>query len=134
LRTHLSQIRSFEKLSPEGTTFARSNVLQILEEVLPSRFGGTALDYQLVEEEASDSATLLVLRISPRVGPVDEDVVRATLLKELSYGSFIDRYQASLIQHADSIVVQRREPLATRAGKVLPFQLRRHAITERLGS
>jgi hypothetical protein len=132
LRTHLSQIRSFEKLSPEGTTFARSNLIQILEDVLPARFGGTALDYQVVEESARDSATLLVLRINPTVGPVDEDAVRSTLLRQLSHGGFIDKFQASLLESADSIVVRRLEPLATRAGKVLPFQLGRHAEAERV--
>ena len=42
LRTHVSEIQSFEKLSTEGTTFARAGIVRILEEALPSRFGGTA--------------------------------------------------------------------------------------------
>lgn len=125
LRTHLAEIRSFEKLSTEGTSFARSNVVQILEEVLPERFGGTALDYQLAEEEGADGTSLLVLRVAPGVGAVDEGALREALLAELGRGGLADAYQADLIRRAESIVVRRLAPIATRAGKVLPFQLAR---------
>jgi hypothetical protein len=125
LRTHLSEIRSFEKLSSEGTTFARSNVIQILEEILPARFGGSALDYQLVEEEGPGASTLLALRVAPSVGQVDEQTIRDALLAELGRGSMADAYQARLIERAQAIVVKRLPPLATAGGKVLPFQLRR---------
>ena len=128
LRTHLSQIRSFEKLSSEGTTFARGNTLQILETVLPARFGGSALDYQLVEEAGTDGATRLVLRIHPGVGPLDVEVVRTVFLSELGRDSLADTYQANLIRRAESVVVRRLPPLATTAGKVLPFQLARAGV------
>ena len=128
LTTHLSEIRSFEKLSTEGTTFVRSSLIQILEETLPARFGGKPVDYQLVEEEIEDGTTRLVLRIDPGVGPVDEDAARATLLAELRRGDIYTAFHAGLIERADAIVVQRRVPLATAAGKVLPFQLQRRAV------
>jgi hypothetical protein len=127
LRTHLSDIRSFEKLSSEGTTFARSNLLQILEEILPARFGGSTLDYQLVEEEGPDAATLLILRVNPTVGAIDEREVRATLLAELARGGMADTYQARLIERAESVIVRRLPPVATTAGKVLPYHLARNA-------
>ena len=123
LRTHLSEIRSFEKLSSEGTTFARGNVLQILETVLPERFGGTALDYQLAEEEGADGATLLVLRVHPALGPLDEGALRTAFLTELGRDSLADAYQATLIRRAERLVVRRLAPLTTPGGKVLPFQL-----------
>jgi hypothetical protein len=128
LRTHLSDIRSFEKMSSEGTTFVRSNLTQILEEVLPARFGGTEVDYQLVEEEGDDGATRLRLLIDPAVGPLDENAVRATLLQELRSGGIFSQFHAGLIERAESVVVQRQSPLTTRAGKVLPFQLQRNAV------
>ena len=125
LTTHLSGIRSFEKLSSEGTTFARSNLLQILEEILPARFGGSAVDYQMVEEEGTDGSALLVLRVHPRVGEPDEGALRATLLQELGRGGMVDEYQVELLRRAASIVVRRLPPLTTQAGKVLPFHLAR---------
>jgi hypothetical protein len=134
LTTHLSEIRSFEKLSSEGTTFARSSIARILEVTLPSRFGGTALDYQIVEEAASDGSTLLVLRVHPRVGEIDEAAIRATLLAELARESLVDAYYARLIERAASVTIERLPPLATPAGKVLPIHLARHADRSRLST
>ncbi len=124
-RTHISAIRSFEKLSTEGTSFARDSILRILEDVLPRQFGGTAIDYQVVEEEAPDGSSLLVLRVHPSVGAIDEAAVRSALLIELGRGGPVEEYHARLIRRAESIIVQRLPPLATSAGKVLPFHLQR---------
>jgi phenylacetate-coenzyme A ligase PaaK-like adenylate-forming protein len=128
LRTHLSEIRSFEKLSSEGTSFARSNVIQILEQMLPARFGGTPLDYQLVEEEAPDGASRLILRVDPSIGDIDEAALLETMLRELRQGGMANAYQARLVQAAGTIVIRRLPPLATRAGKVLPFHLARTTL------
>ena len=125
MRVHLSEIRSFEKLTGEGVTFARSNLEQILDEVLPARFGGSGLDYQVAEEEAENGATRLVLRISPSVGALDSEAVRAALLDELGRDGASSRYHAGIWRSARTIEVRREPPLATRAGKVLPFQLLR---------
>lgn len=124
LRTHLSEIRSFEKLTGEGVAFLRSNLERILEEYLPARFGGTGVDYQFAEEEAPSTRTRLVLRVSPSVGAIDEDALRAFLLHELGRGSLVDRQQAALWRAAGTIGIRREAPLTTRAGKVLPFQSR----------
>src|SRR5262249_44513834 len=53
-RTHLHTIRSFEKLTAGGMTFLDTDVIRVLEEVLPARFGGGPTDYQLVEEDGAD--------------------------------------------------------------------------------
>jgi hypothetical protein len=123
LRTHLSRIRSFEKLSGEGVTFARSELTRLLEWTAPHRFGGTALDYQLVEEEGPDGLTQFVLRVGPSVGPLDEAALCALVLGELGRGDAVTRHQADLLARAGTLRVLRAAPLATRAGKVLPFYL-----------
>jgi hypothetical protein len=124
LRTHLSDIRSFEKLNSEGVSYARANLLPIVEQTLPGRFGGTSVHYQLVEEEADDTATRLVLRVDPSVGPVDETALRRALLDELARGgTLLDRYQVELLRRARSVTISRQPPVATRAGKILPFQI-----------
>ena len=51
LTEHLRHVRSFSKLTGEGITLVGSDMVRILEEVLPARFGGSPLDYQLLEEE-----------------------------------------------------------------------------------
>jgi len=126
LRTHLSEIRSFEKLTGEGVTFARTNIQKILDEILPARFGGTSLDYQLAEEEAPTGATRLVLRVSPLVDELDEAALRAALLTELERGGLTERYHVGLWRSVGTVEIRREPPLATRAGKVLPFQLLQH--------
>jgi hypothetical protein len=125
LRTHLSEIRSFEKLTGEGVTFARANLQAILEEALPARFGGTSLDYQLAEEEGPEGATRLVLRVNPALGELDEAALRETFLAELGRGSLLNRYHVGLWRGVGAVEVRREAPLATPAGKVLPFQLLR---------
>lgn len=125
LTTHLSEIRSFEKLTSEGVTFLRANVEAILERELPDRFGGTSLDYQLAEEEAADGVIRLVLRIDPSVGPLDEAAVRELLLAALGRGGALERYQAGAWRSAGVLDVRRARPLATRVGKVLPLHLLR---------
>ena len=47
-----------------------------------------------------DSATRLVLRVSPTVGEVDEAALRATFLAELGRGSIVDRSHAELLRRA----------------------------------
>jgi hypothetical protein len=123
MRTHLSEIRSFEKMTGEGVTFARSTLEQILEEQLPARFGGSSVDYQLVEEETREGSARLILRVRPGIGPVDEAALRAALLEAIGQGSPVSRYQAGMWRNAGTIEVRREAPIATRAGKVLPFQI-----------
>ena len=123
LRTHFSTIRSFEKMTGEGVTFARSQLERILEEVLPARFGGSSVDYQLGEEAASNGMTRLVPRVSPAVGSVDEAAMRAALLAELAQEKPRAEYQAAIWRAAGTVEIRREPPLATRAGKVLPFHL-----------
>ena len=48
LHTHIRDVRSFKKLTAEGMTLVGSEMEQVLEYDLPARFGGSALDYQLV--------------------------------------------------------------------------------------
>lgn len=64
LTDHLRQVRSFSKLTGEGVTLIGSDVVHILEEVLPARYGGSPLDYQMMEVEDEDGFTRLWLLVS----------------------------------------------------------------------
>jgi hypothetical protein len=125
LTTHLARIRSFEKLSSEGMTFVQTDLLRVLEEVLPARFGGTGTDYQLLEEEGEDGILRLFLLVSPGVGPVDEAGVCQTLLEELARGGGFAPLGAGMWRRAGTVVVRRQRLITTRAGKILPFHLAR---------
>lgn len=103
-------------------TFASSNLLQILEDVLPARFGGAATDYQLVEETDGGVARL-VLIVSPRVGAADDVAIRRTFLDALGVHGWAERLMAGTPDRAGTVQVRRQEPVATRAGKILPFHV-----------
>jgi hypothetical protein len=123
LRRHISLIRSYEKLTGEGMTFVKGDLLGVLEVALPARFGGGSTDYQLVEEEDSSGIVRLRLLVNPKVGEVDEDLLRAVFLGELSRHGGPNRTGAATWEKAGTLRIERREPVATAAGKILPFHL-----------
>lgn len=123
MRRHLKHVGSFEKLSTEGVTFARTDLLRILEEVLPRRFGGALHDYQVAEEEEAGGAPTLVIRVSPSLGALDEAAVRETFVAALSAGGGGNAYFARVLDAMGTARVRREPPRATAAGKVLPLHL-----------
>src|SRR5262249_61986177 len=79
---HLRGIRSYEKLTSEGMKFTGSELLRLIEDVLPERFGGHPTDYQFVEEEEGGLSRVSLV-VSPRIGPVDEPELVAAVLELL---------------------------------------------------
>lgn len=75
---HLHSVRSFEKLKTGGVTFHDTDVVEVLEELLPSRFGGAPAHYQVVEEEDARGVTCLSILVDPAVGTVDLGAVAET--------------------------------------------------------
>jgi hypothetical protein len=126
---HLRNIFSFGKLTGEGVTLVGSDMVRILEEVLPSRFGGSPLDYQLIEEEDARSFTRLVLLVSPRVRLDDEASVVQTVLNELDSGDRASSMAGKIWDGAGTLTIRRGEPVATARGKLMPLHLSRQSGT-----
>lgn len=122
---HLHDVRSFEKLTAGGMTFFDSDVIRVLEEVLPARFGGGPSDYQLVEAEARDGRPRLTLVVRPDVGPVDPDAVTRAFLDALGSGAGAERVMSLAWRGADLLRVERRAPATTATGKILHLHLER---------
>jgi hypothetical protein len=128
--THLSQIRSYEKLTSEGVTFLGTELLRLIEEVLPNAFGGAPTDYQLVEAEENGISRILIVA-SPVLGPLDESVVVRRVLETLSAypgGSVMTQHW----RQGETVKLVRREPYQTASAKILPLHLQRltaHAET-----
>ena len=118
-RTHLHTIRSFEKLTAGGMTFMDTDVVRILEEVLPHRFGGGPADYQLVEQLADDGRPRLRLLVHPCVGPADSTAVSAVFLEALGTGSETEQLMAHQLREGRLLEVERKAPYATSSGKIL---------------
>jgi hypothetical protein len=125
--THLHTIRSFEKLSAGGMTFLDRDVVKVLEEVLPARFGGGTTDYQLLEDEDADGRARLRLLVHPRLGPLDASAVAETFLAAIGADSGPERVMALHWRQAGFPEVERREPISTASGKILHLHSARAA-------
>jgi len=124
LTTHLYGIRSVEKLTSEGMSFLGGELIRLLEEVLPARFGGDATSYQLIERER-DGLTVVEMRVDPAVGPLDEQAVLAAALGHLSTISAAHRMMAESWREAGTLHVVRAAPVATASAKILPLHVER---------
>lgn len=125
--SHISGIRSFEKLTGEGVTFVNTDFIRIVEEVLPKRFGGESTDYQLIEEEDAKGLTFLNLLVSPRVGEIDEAAVAAAFINQLKSAEDSPESWAQsgseMWGQAGTVRVVRDYPIPTRRAKILPFHI-----------
>jgi hypothetical protein len=124
---HIREVRSFRKLTGEGVTLVGGEMIRILEEVLPARFGGGPLDYQLAEEEDEQGLTRLSLLISPRVEIADERAVVDTVLEALERSSVAAGLAQAIWRQAGTLRVQRKEPIWTARGKLMPLHLAQRA-------
>lgn len=117
--THIHTIRSYEKLTAAGINFLDADIVSVLEELLPKRFGGKPTDYQLIEEEDHRGNPRIKLLVHPAVGPVDTDLVSEAFLNAISPGSGAERVMGLLWRDAGLLRVERRAPLTTSSGKIL---------------
>lgn len=111
-------VRSYEKLSGTGVNFDAAQVIPILEETLPSNFGGAPTDYQLAEAEGPNGEPLLKLIVHPRLGDLDERAIAGKFLSALGSKSTSDAMMARRLRDAGTLIVERREPAMTKSGKI----------------
>ena len=121
---HVREIRSFRKLTGEGMTLVGSHLERILDERLPARFGGSALDYQFVEEEDDQGFTRLTLRVAPSVALGDEAVAAEFVLRELDELGAGGAVTRATWRQAGTIRISREVPYMTNRGKLLPLDIR----------
>jgi hypothetical protein len=121
LDQHLHTIRSYEKLTSEGMSFLGGDLVNLVEHVLPARFGGHPNDYQFVERE-QDGLPRVTLLIRPSVGVVDhDDVLHAVLSLWSGHGPGQDM-MADVWEQSHTLRIARGEPHETPGGKVLALQ------------
>jgi hypothetical protein len=132
-KTHLHTIRSYEKLTAGGATFEDGEVVRILEEVLPRRFGGGPTDYQLVEEVTDDGQPKVRLLVHPRVGELDPATVASAFLDALAGPSVPRQLMAGQWRAGGYLGIERRAPLATTSGKIHHVWTRPAISTEEPG-
>src|SRR5262249_20048565 len=116
---HVSGIRSYEKLTAHGMTFLDADVIRVLEQTLPARFGGGPNDYQLVESSRSDGRPLLVLRVHPRVPASAPEEIARTFLEAIATDGAAQRLMSQVWHDARLIEIVREPPAASAGGRQL---------------
>lgn len=117
---HIHTVRSFEKLTAGGMTFLDVDVIRVLEEVLPSRFGGRPADWQVVEQIDDDRARPgVALIVDPSVGPLDARKVAEVFLAAIGGGSGGERMMELQWRQGRVLSVLRKAPVRTASGKVV---------------
>jgi len=118
---HARRIRSYEKLCSEAVTFLGTELIRLVEEVLPAAFGGSLADYQFVEEEEGGLPKVSLV-VSPGRGELNHDEILATVYRVLrTYPG--GEVMAGCWQEGQTVRVVRREPTATGAAKILPLHI-----------
>jgi hypothetical protein len=121
LSLHLHGIRSYEKLTTDGMNVLGTDLVALVEEALPARFGGDPTDYQLVEEDV-DGLSKVNIVVSPRIGTVDEREVVEVALRAL--GSHpANVYMVQQWRAGHTLRVLRREPYTTPGDKLFPVHV-----------
>jgi hypothetical protein len=118
-KTHIHSVRSYEKLTAGGMMFPDAEIIRVLEEVLPARFGGGATDYQLREEEGLDGSPRLRLLVHPALGSLDPDAVAHAFLDAIGSGTGAAQITGLTWREAGLVRVERQAPGVTAAGKIL---------------
>jgi hypothetical protein len=100
-----------------------SDLLNILENVLPAHFGGSPLDYQLIEEEDESGFTRVVLAVSPSVPIADESEVTQTMLRAIRQQGPGAGIVSDMWAQSGNLQIRRMNPILTARGKLLPLYL-----------
>jgi phenylacetate-coenzyme A ligase PaaK-like adenylate-forming protein len=122
LTTHLRQVRSYRKLTGEGMTLVGSDMVRILEEDLPARFGGSLTDYQLVEEEADGGLTKLMLYVDPAVPIENEEELQTAFLDAMRDNMPSARLAQAEYRYGDVVQIRRETPIRTSRQKHFPIR------------
>ncbi|MDG5816074.1 hypothetical protein QA601_13355 [Chitinispirillales bacterium ANBcel5] len=129
--THITNIKSYEKLTGEGVTFVDTDFIRIIEKDLPSKFGGSSTDYQLVEEEDEKGFNRLRLFVSPTLGTIREDELVTFFMNSLKQSESSPESWAQsgseMWNQARTIRIKREHPATTPSGKILPFHIQSNA-------
>jgi hypothetical protein len=117
-RTHVRDVRSFEKLTAGGITFLDVDVARVLEERMPAAFGGRPGDWQLVERmDGARARPEVSLVVHPAIGPLDERRVADAFLDAIGGGDGGERLMELQWREGGVLRVVREPPRRTGTGK-----------------
>lgn len=104
--------------------FPDADIVRVLEERLPARFGGAPTHYQLVEEEGPDSLPVLRLLVHPHVTIEQPEAVAEAFLAALGDHGGSGTVMEQVWRQAGMLRVERTAPVLTPSGKIRHFHSR----------
>ncbi len=117
-RTHVRDVRSFDKLTAGGITFLDVDVIRVLEETMPAAFGGRPGDWQIVERmDGADGRPEVALVVDPAIGPLDLPRVQDAFLDAIGGGDGGERLMELQWREGGVLRVVREAPRRTATGK-----------------
>jgi hypothetical protein len=123
LTLHLNRIRSYEKFTSEGMNYFYGDIFDFIERLLPSEFGGSPGDYQLVEEEDDKGQSRLTLVVDEKVSELNEAKLLSRLKERLSQGPKGNCFMTQFWEGAGTFRVLRKAPYSSGRGKILPLHI-----------
>ena len=98
-----------------------TDIVELLENTIPSEFGGASGDYRLIEEEDNSGQTRLTLLVYPNVAEINQEKLLLRLRQNLAQGSRNNRFMSKTWQNAGTFRIRREAPHASARGKILPL-------------
>jgi hypothetical protein len=120
IRQRVADVRGMSKVVAGGVTVAGEVFEELVDSLLPQRFGGGPVDYQF--GEVPDGArTIVLLRVSPRLGAIDEHEVRKAIEEHLARTEH-GRMALDVWTPSEALRIERADPVPARSGKTLAFE------------
>jgi hypothetical protein len=120
MNQHISEVRSFDKLTGEGMTLLGSILDEVIAEVV-GRAGGGPDDYQFWEKPEANGLVKITIAVSPRIRNLNEKLLTENILAGLHRRSPGARVASQFWQQADTFQVVRADPEMSRGFKLLPI-------------
>ena len=120
MNVHMSEVRSYDKLTGEGMTLLGSDLDDIVGGLI-ERAGGSPDDYQFWETQDENGLSKLNIAVSPNLRSLNESDFRETLLKKLRDENQGASITSTIWQQADIVRVVRFYPEMTKGFKILPI-------------
>jgi hypothetical protein len=120
MNVHISEVRSYDKLTGEGMTLLGSELNEIVGEAIENADGGPD-DYQFWETQDSSGLNKLVIAISPEIQNLNEKEFIDTILKKLKIRDIAGSIASQIWGQAGTLQVVRANPRMTIGHKMLPI-------------
>ncbi|MBE0425201.1 MAG: hypothetical protein IBX72_00955 [Nitrospirae bacterium] len=120
MNVHISEVRSYDKLTGEGMTLLGSDLDDIIAGLIEDA-GGCPDDYQFWEKQDDKGLCNLIIAVSPEVRNLNENNFKNVLLDKLRGRSSGAGITSELWKQADTLQVVRAYPEMSKGFKKLPI-------------